>query len=37
MVGARKMLARLDSACAYGCAEAEDLRRWIQHGGDPAS
>jgi tetratricopeptide (TPR) repeat protein len=37
MAGARKMLARLESACAYGCAEAEDLRRWIQHGGDPAS
>ena len=21
----------------FGCAEAEDLRRWIDHRGDPAS
>jgi len=33
--GARALLARLDSQCAFGCAEAEDLRRWIAHGGDP--
>lgn len=37
MAGARVMLARLDSQCAFGCAEAEDLRRWIDHGADPAS
>lgn len=37
MAGARAMLARLDAQCAFGCAEAEDLRRWIDHGGDPAS
>ena len=37
MAGARAMLARLDAQCAFGCAEAEDLRRWIEHGGDPAS
>ncbi|HEX7760536.1 MAG TPA: tetratricopeptide repeat protein [Caulobacteraceae bacterium] len=37
MAGARQMLAKLDSQCAFGCAEAEDLRRWIDHGGDPAS
>ena len=35
--GARAMLARLDAACTYGCAEAEELRLWIDHGGDPAS
>ncbi|MBS0411293.1 MAG: tetratricopeptide repeat protein [Proteobacteria bacterium] len=37
MAGARRMLARLDAQCSFGCAEAEDLRRWIEHGGDPAS
>jgi len=35
MGGARQMLARLDTICAFGCAEAEELRRWIDHGGDP--
>jgi len=35
--GARAMLARLDAQCAFGCAEAEELRRWIDHGGDPLS
>jgi Flp pilus assembly protein TadD len=33
--GARKMLASLDAICAYGCAEAEELRLWIDRGGDP--
>ncbi len=37
MSGARAMLAKLDGQCAFGCVEAEDLRRWIDHGGDPAS
>jgi tetratricopeptide (TPR) repeat protein len=37
VVGARALLARLDTACAFGCAEAEELRRWIDHGGDPAA
>ncbi|MDP3855208.1 lipopolysaccharide assembly protein LapB [Phenylobacterium sp.] len=36
MAGARIMLARLDRSCAYGCAEAEELRRWIDAGGEPA-
>ena len=31
------ILARLDGACAFGCAEAEELRHWIDHGGDPAA
>jgi Tfp pilus assembly protein PilF len=36
MAGAKLMLARLDRLCTYGCAEAEELRRWIDAGGDPA-
>ncbi|MDB5426010.1 MAG: hypothetical protein JWQ29_3426 [Phenylobacterium sp.] len=35
IAGARAMLARLDRLCAYGCADAEELRRWIDAGGDP--
>ena len=35
MPGARAMLARLDRICTYGCAEAEELRRWIDAGGEP--
>ena len=35
IAGARLMLARLDRICAYGCADAEELRRWIDAGGDP--
>jgi Tfp pilus assembly protein PilF len=33
--GAKQMLAKLDRICAYGCAEAEELRRWIDAGGQP--
>ena len=33
--GAQLMLAKLDRICAYGCAEAEELRRWIDAGRDP--
>ncbi|HEX4097395.1 MAG TPA: tetratricopeptide repeat protein [Caulobacteraceae bacterium] len=33
--GARLMLARLDKICTFGCADAEELRRWIDVGGDP--
>jgi Tfp pilus assembly protein PilF len=33
--GAQAMLAKLDRICAYGCAEAEELRRWIDAGGEP--
>jgi Tfp pilus assembly protein PilF len=36
LAGARQMLARLDRICSYGCAEAEDLRRWIDLGHDPS-
>jgi len=35
IAGAKVMLARLDTICAYGCADAEELRRWIDAGGDP--
>lgn len=31
--GANALLARLEAACAYGCAEADELRRWID--GEP--
>jgi Tfp pilus assembly protein PilF len=37
LAGARAMLARLDAICAYGCAEAEELRRWIDAGREPQS
>ena len=37
LAGARVMLARLDRICAYGCAEAEELRRWIDAGREPSS
>lgn len=37
LAGARRMLARLDRICAFGCAEAETLRRWIAAGGEPQS
>jgi Flp pilus assembly protein TadD len=34
---ARALLAAIERQCAFGCAEEEDLRRWIDHGGDPGS
>lgn len=34
--GARALLARLDTACAFGCAEAEELRRWVDAGRAPS-
>lgn len=30
LAGAREMLARLDGLCRFGCAEADELRRWIE-------
>lgn len=33
--GARVLLAKLDRLCTYGCPEAEELRRWIEAGGQP--
>ncbi len=35
--GARAMLASLDRTCQFGCAEAEELRRWIAAGKSPHS
>lgn len=35
--GARAMLARLDTICTFGCAEADELRRWIEARREPAS
>jgi len=35
LAGARRMLAQLDRQCAFGCIEAETLRRWIELGRDP--
>ena len=37
LAGAREMLARLESLCTFGCAEADELRRWIDAGRAPAS
>ena len=30
LAGARQMLAKLDTICTFGCAEAEELRQWIR-------
>jgi len=35
--GAGAMLAKLDGICTFGCAEADELRRWIDAGHSPAS
>jgi Flp pilus assembly protein TadD len=35
IAGARLMLARLDKLCAFGCADEEELRRWIELGHEP--
>ena len=35
--GARQMLAKLDEQCSFGCAEADELRRWIDAKRAPAS
>jgi tetratricopeptide (TPR) repeat protein len=32
LAGARRMLASLDARCSFGCAEAEELRGWINTG-----
>jgi Flp pilus assembly protein TadD len=36
LAGARHLLARLDQVCAFGCPEAEELRRWIATGAQPS-
>jgi len=35
IAGARKMLAKLEQTCTFGCIEEDDLRRWIDAGHDP--
>lgn len=35
IAGAKKLLAKLDSVCTYGCADEEELRRWIELGHEP--
>ena len=37
MKGARRMLAKLDAQCRFGCSEAEELRAWIVNGRSPHS
>ena len=37
MVGAKALLAKLDSMCTFGCFEADELRQWIAAKGKPAS
>ena len=37
LAGAKAMLAKLDNWCTFGCAEADELRRWIEARGKPAS
>ena len=37
LAGAKVMLAKLDRQCAFGCPEAEELRRWIDAGHEPSS
>lgn len=29
MVGAQRMLVKLENSCGFGCAQADELRRWI--------
>lgn len=36
LAGAGAMLARLETICDFGCAEADELRRWIDAGQSPA-
>jgi tetratricopeptide (TPR) repeat protein len=36
MASARRMLAKLDAICTFGCAEAEELRRWVDAKSSPA-
>ena len=35
--GAAKMLAKLERICTFGCAEADELRSWIETGSSSAS
>lgn len=35
LAGAKVMLSRLEKTCLYGCPEEQELRRWIEAGGQP--
>jgi len=37
IAGARRMLAKLERACSFGCAQADELRRWIAEAKPDAS
>ncbi len=37
MAGAKRMLAKLETTCRFGCAQADELRRWIVAGKPPSS
>jgi tetratricopeptide (TPR) repeat protein len=37
LTGAMRMLAKLEAQCSFGCAEADELRRWIDAKRSPAS
>ena len=37
LAGAAKMLAKLERICTFGCAEADELRSWIENGSSSAS
>ena len=37
LTGARRMLAKLENACRFGCAQADELRRWVAAGKPPSS
>jgi tetratricopeptide (TPR) repeat protein len=37
LAGARHLLAKLEATCRFGCAQADELRRWIVAGKQPAS
>jgi tetratricopeptide (TPR) repeat protein len=34
--GAERMLASLEQGCTFGCAEADELKRWVEAGHAPA-
>ena len=37
IAGARRMLAKLETTCRFGCAQADELRRWVVAGKPPSS
>ena len=37
IVGAKQMLAKLETVCHFGCAQEDELRRWIVAGKQPSS